>query len=66
MGDVVGAGLMAHVPTIMLPESERRELNHGQDTSLVAGLQRLRAGQPQVWPPIEHARRWVESHRPKY
>lgn len=43
MGDVVGAGLLAHVPTIMLPESERRELNHGQDTSLVAGLHRLRA-----------------------
>ena len=43
MGDVVGAGLLAHVPTIMLPESERRELNHGQDTSLVAGLRRLRA-----------------------
>jgi 3,4-dihydroxyphenylacetate 2,3-dioxygenase len=43
MGEVVAAGLLAHVPTIMLPESERRELNHGQDTSLVAGLERLRA-----------------------
>jgi 3,4-dihydroxyphenylacetate 2,3-dioxygenase len=43
MGQVVGAGLLAHVPTIMLPESERRELNHGEDTSLVAGLERLRA-----------------------
>jgi 3,4-dihydroxyphenylacetate 2,3-dioxygenase len=43
MGEVVGAGLLAHVPTIMLPESDRRELNHGEDTSLVAGLERLRA-----------------------
>lgn len=43
MGEVVGAGVLAHVPTIMLPESERRQLNGGQDTSLVAGLHRLRA-----------------------
>lgn len=43
MGEVVGAGLLAHVPTIMLPEETRRELNEGKDISLVAGLQRLRA-----------------------
>jgi len=42
MGEVVGAGLLAHVPTIMLPEATRRELNHGEDSTLVAGLQRLR------------------------
>ena len=42
MGEVVGAGLLAHVPTIVLPEADRREMNHGQDTTLVAGLQRLR------------------------
>ena len=42
MGEVVGAGLLAHVPTIMLPEETRRELNHGEDTTLVAGLERLR------------------------
>jgi glutathione S-transferase len=29
-------------------------------------VQRLRAAQPQVWPPIEHARKWPVSHRPKY
>jgi hypothetical protein len=29
-------------------------------------VKRLRAGQPQVWPPIEHARKWPDSHRPKY
>ena len=42
MGEVVGAGLIAHVPTIVLPEQTRRELNHGEDTTLVAGLQQLR------------------------
>jgi 3,4-dihydroxyphenylacetate 2,3-dioxygenase len=43
MGDVVGAGLLAHVPTIMLPPAERRELNEGREISLVPGLERLRA-----------------------
>lgn len=42
MGEVVGAGLLAHVPTIVLPEQTRRELNHGQDSTLVSGLQQLR------------------------
>ena len=42
MGEVVGAGLIAHVPTIVLPEATRRELNDGEDITLVAGLQQLR------------------------
>jgi 3,4-dihydroxyphenylacetate 2,3-dioxygenase len=42
MGEVVGAGLLAHVPTIMLPEDERRALNDGREISLVPGLARLR------------------------
>jgi 3,4-dihydroxyphenylacetate 2,3-dioxygenase len=42
MGEVVGAGVIAHVPTIVLPEQIRRELNKGEDTTLVAGLQQLR------------------------
>ncbi len=42
MGEVVGAGLLAHVPTIVLPEEIRRELNHGSDSTLVAGLHQLR------------------------
>jgi aromatic ring-opening dioxygenase catalytic subunit (LigB family) len=42
MGEVVGAGLIAHVPTIVLPEQDRRDLNHGEDTTLVAGLRQLR------------------------
>jgi 3,4-dihydroxyphenylacetate 2,3-dioxygenase len=43
MGEVVGAALLAHVPTIALPEQERRDLNHGRDTTLVTGLTQLRA-----------------------
>jgi 3,4-dihydroxyphenylacetate 2,3-dioxygenase len=43
MGEVVGAGLLAHVPTIMLPRQDRLDLNEGQEISLVPGLERLRA-----------------------
>lgn len=43
MGEVVGAGLLAHVPTIMLSEETRRELNKGEDFTLVAALEDLRA-----------------------
>lgn len=43
MGEIVGAGLLAHVPTIMLPQEQRRELNEGKEISLVPGLRRLRA-----------------------
>ncbi len=39
---MVGAGLLAHVPTIMLPRDERLALNNGQEISLVPGLERLR------------------------
>jgi 3,4-dihydroxyphenylacetate 2,3-dioxygenase len=42
MGEVVGAGLLAHVPTIMLPLETRLELNNGKDISLVSGLHQLR------------------------
>lgn len=43
MGEVVGAALLAHVPTIMLPEHVRKELNQGKEISLVPGLHKLRA-----------------------
>jgi 3,4-dihydroxyphenylacetate 2,3-dioxygenase len=36
-------GLVAHVPTIMLPEETRREINDGNEISLVPGLRRLRS-----------------------
>ena len=42
MGEVVGAALLAHVPTIMLPENIRKELNEGHEISLVPGLRKLR------------------------
>ena len=42
MGEVVGAAMVAHVPTIVMDETERRELNAGQEISLVPGLQRMR------------------------
>lgn len=42
MGEVVGVGLIAHVPTIMLPKATRMELNEGKDSTLVSGLEKLR------------------------
>lgn len=42
MGEIVGAGLIAHVPTIVLPEETRRELNNGHESTLVTGLHQLR------------------------
>jgi len=42
MGEIIGAGLVSHVPTIMLPEEVRRELNEGKEISLVPGFRRLR------------------------
>ncbi|NUR93584.1 MAG: catechol 1,2-dioxygenase [Nonomuraea sp.] len=43
MGEIAGAGLLAHVPTIVLPEETRRELNEGREITLVTGLRELRA-----------------------
>ena len=43
MGEVVGAGLLSHVPTIMLPEEVPLEINDGQEISLVTGLRRIRS-----------------------
>lgn len=42
-GEIVGAGLISHAPTIMFPESDRKALNDGKEISLVPGLRRLRA-----------------------
>lgn len=42
MGEIVGAGLLAHVPTIVLPEEQRLALNEGREITLVPGLKRLR------------------------
>lgn len=43
MGEIVGAGLLSHAPTIMFPQEIRYALNEGKEISLVPGLQRLRA-----------------------
>jgi 3,4-dihydroxyphenylacetate 2,3-dioxygenase len=42
MGEIVGAGLISHAPTIMFDEAARREINDGKEISLVPGLVRLR------------------------
>ncbi|MEU6389623.1 3,4-dihydroxyphenylacetate 2,3-dioxygenase [Streptomyces sp. NPDC046939] len=42
MGEIAGAGLLAHVPTVVLPERTRLELNEGKEITLVTGLQELR------------------------
>jgi aromatic ring-opening dioxygenase catalytic subunit (LigB family) len=42
MGKVVGAAILAHVPTIMLPEKVRYDLNDGKEISLVPGLKKFR------------------------
>lgn len=43
MGEIIGAGLVSHVPTIMLPLETRLELNEGREISLVPGLRRIRS-----------------------
>jgi aromatic ring-opening dioxygenase catalytic subunit (LigB family) len=43
MGSIVGAAIVSHVPPLVLPESVRRELNDGEDTTLFSGLHQLRA-----------------------
>jgi len=42
MGEVVAAGMLSHVPTIMLPPETRMEINEGKEISLVPALNRLR------------------------
>jgi 3,4-dihydroxyphenylacetate 2,3-dioxygenase len=42
MGEIVGVGLVSHVPTIMFDEATRRQLNEGKEISLVPGYARLR------------------------
>ena len=42
MGEIVGAGVIAHVPTIVLPDDERRALNNGHESTLYSGLHDLK------------------------
>jgi 3,4-dihydroxyphenylacetate 2,3-dioxygenase len=42
MGEIVGAAIVSHVPPLVLPEATRREMNGGDDYSIVEGLHRMR------------------------
>ncbi len=42
MGEVIGCGLVSHVPTVMLPLETRLELNEGKEISLIPGFHRMR------------------------
>jgi len=42
MGEIVGAAVLAHVPTIVLPDEVRRELNLGRESTLYTGLHDVR------------------------
>ncbi len=43
MGEIIGAGIVAHAPTIMMSKQDRYELNEGKEISLVPGLHRLKS-----------------------
>ena len=43
MGEIIGAGLVAHAPTIMMSKADRYALNEGKEISLVPGLHRLKS-----------------------
>ena len=42
MGEVIGAAIVSHVPTIMLPKEVRYEINEGKEISLIPGFQKMR------------------------
>lgn len=42
MGEIVGVGLISHVPTTMLPEAVRLELNEGKEISFIPGYAKIR------------------------
>lgn len=43
MGQIIGAGIVAHAPTIMMSREDRLALNEGKEISLVPGLHRLKS-----------------------
>jgi len=42
MGEIIGAAVVAHVPTIVLPDEQRRALNDGRESTLYTGLHDLK------------------------
>jgi len=43
MGAIIGAGIVAHAPTIMMTPADRLSLNEGKEISLVPGLHRIKS-----------------------
>lgn len=43
MGEIIGTGIVAHAPTIMMSREDRLALNEGKEISLVPGLHRLKS-----------------------
>ena len=43
MANIIGTALLSHVPTIMLPENVRLELNEGKEISFIPGFKKFRA-----------------------
>jgi 3,4-dihydroxyphenylacetate 2,3-dioxygenase len=43
MGEIIGAAVLAHVPTIVLPDQIRRGLNNGNESTLYTGLHQLKS-----------------------
>jgi aromatic ring-opening dioxygenase catalytic subunit (LigB family) len=42
MGEIIGAGVVAHVPTIVMPDDQRLALNNGRESTLYSGLHSLK------------------------
>ncbi len=65
MGEIVGAGLLAHVPTIVLPDDIRRELNNGQREHALQRAARpaTRGLQPAAARPHRRLRQPLVHHR---
>lgn len=42
MGEIIGAGIVSHVPTLMCSEEERMQMNNGKEFTIVTGLHRMR------------------------
>src|SRR5579864_5920589 len=42
MGTIVGAAIVSHSPSLMMPEAERIAAGAGRDSDLIAGFARLR------------------------
>ncbi len=50
MGEIVGAAVLSHIPTIVMDEAARRRMGGGADTTLVEGLARVRAAMDEFEP----------------